>query len=241
MDIWGLETPIGGSSNAAQYYLYNPGKGVLGARDFSSIEKPGNDTKWNFINQSGGINITNDRYQRDDIIDKWFPYMIGRYRGSARLNNEDFERIFSDNVSTISEIEYNFFNPNSKYSITDNNDVLRDSESNDHWKIIKDDKFYRIVSVKGDLLYGHYFDHVGSEESWYQNVERNAKMPARSDRDSYYRRVWTFIPVPGSSNEYYIKNVYYNRHYLKPRHIDKRNEYEMSESKAIKIKITEVK
>jgi len=241
VDIWGLETPIGGSSNAAQYYLYNPGKGVLGARDFSSIEKPGNDTKWNFINQSGGINITNDRYQRDDIIDKWFPYMIGRYRGSARLNNEDFERIFSDNVSTISEIEYNFFNPNSKYSITDNNDVLRDSESNDHWKIIKDDKFYRIVSVKGDLLYGHYFDHVGSEESWYQNVERNAKMPARSDRDSYYRRVWTFIPVPGSSNEYYIKNVYYNRHYLKPRHIDKRNEYEMSESKAIKIKITEVK
>lgn len=245
-DKWGLEPPLGNSSHVAQYYLYNPAQGLLGDRDFEPVEDPKGNNNWNFISEGGGFNIINNQNQRQDNLSKCFPYMMDRYRGSAGLlPKKDFSKNSTNTISVLSEVSYNMFSPNSMYYISHNNTPLKDYKDNTLWRIIKDGKFYRIISVSGELLYGHYEHNTLSSDKWYVNTEKFSGLPPkfgnRNERDTYYRRVWCITPVPNSSDEYYIQNVNYVRHFLKPAKIDGQNKVQMSEEKAIKIKIIELK
>lgn len=218
---WGLILPKGGQTVGAQYYLFNSAQGLLQGRKFNDAESPVDENRWNFVNEGGGISIINDKFKnRDDKFDKWWPYNITRYWDEARLNKDHFrENSNANNVSTLQEINVNYFNPSSKYRIHTTESIhqhLRMSDNAAHWRIIKDGKFYRIECTTGDRIYGHYNEDGDNGRKYrWENVSRALD---RNNLDDYYRRVWNIIKVPGgAANEYIIQNVFYINHFLEPR------------------------
>lgn len=247
--IWGLNSPTS-TDQAAQYELYTPAYGVVGVRKFEYIEeynRSNTEYTWNFTNSNTKTSIINKRYKgENDKNSSWFPYMLPSYDSYYRNLVKDLHKKNDPNYMTndvvLSEMNYKYFSPEKVYTIYQGNTPLKDGDGCSEWKIIREGRFYRLISTRGNYLRGERYDPWGPGDYRVAKSDRRTNFPGKNDGD-YYKFLWNITKTGSVDGEFYINNVYYIRHFLPAKqyfHHD-RKESEMSEESRVKLIIKEKK
>ncbi|HRN34676.1 MAG TPA: hypothetical protein PLQ53_10825 [Saprospiraceae bacterium] len=211
---WGLEQPYFDKNEASAYGIYTSAHGLIYDDGWNFMEEIPSDYSdlWRFSNEGDAFKIRNYVYKYRDVK---FPAVLEtlgndiepRFRG----NKEDEIKV------KFTEVNSRFFSPEKKYRIrhVSGGRVLTDYAGCKEWKIVRDGRFYRIISTSNNTLYGHKEENTFSSDEWTAKTEKS-NFPSRGtsnrDRNHYLRRVWNILPNGGDT--YIIQNGMYINHYL---------------------------
>lgn len=221
---WSVDFPYTNFKYAAgQYGIYSGAKGMFLSEDyFRTWDDSDNDEDavWNIVGSPGTnkANILNYYAQKKNRDAKLSTQLKNRKDLIDRKVKVNNVKDFADNSFEFIEIPELNVSPDKWYKISvEDNRYIYDMKNSNKWRIIRDGKFYRIISSNGQALKGHHYTEGWISVDTHHELKRDEGFPVnKNDKNDYYRSVWdiTMISYDPKNPVYTIRNVRYQDHFL---------------------------
>jgi hypothetical protein len=256
---WSVDYPNTKSKyENGQYGIYSGGKGsFLSKGSFRNWLDSADDEDaiWNIVGNGNNKATVINKYRSNDAGQLSDRFKKGG--DDAILKNSTDK---SGNEWEFVEIPELGFSPEKYYNIGYYYDgkfyVISDDKGESKWKILREGKFYKFISAKGNTIKGHHWDEFrafGSNPVYYKILLNESFPSNRSDRNDFNRSLWdiTQVSYDPKNLRYTIRNVRYHNHFIyvdpkKPgysireRNIDAKDPYDDGWQK-VKLEIREVR